>query len=509
VIAAAEGIVARIVSGSHLKYLGLTLVLAWHYCLWFAQGSFPTTFLLDDRITFAWLIALASTGLTVTVLAILLGRTRHLPQRAVFGWAVCLTGGASTAVLTMVPVSAALDYVVSAVIGGSAGLLWVMWGERYARQRAKFTITRLAPTYGVTLLIGLAWAYLMPGYLPPVLVCLLPIASGVLWQASWRHAPVQAFPPVLPARLARQGYLCIATVSLISFVTVYISYFVVAIVPWTDLWGIERSFVLGVALGAVFVLALAAAHRVSPSRSTVFRLFPWLVFLIVIACLLCALGIRLDFVAFLLALAVSSLFELLFILYMARLTLSGYIPAAVAFGLSAATIRLGIALGNGTALIYERVPGLLDHWTTPTLMVFAAILAGLLIPLVRQEYTINDLARSPQDSSEWERIVVRTAEEFRLSSREQEIMGLLGRGYSGASIAEKTCHFPPHRQQSRPTHLRQNGHPQALGTARLPEQALKGGAVDSLDSAADDPCMTLRYTGRHERGAECATAGGR
>jgi len=246
--------------------------------------------------------------------------------------------------------------------------------------------------------------------------------------------------------------VCIGTVSAISFITTAISYFVVAIVPWDDLWGIGRSFTLGVVCGAVVVLGLTLAQFVVPTRSTVFRLFPWLLIFAVISCLICVLNMRLGFVGFLLALTVASVFEVLFILYMARLTLSGYIPAAAAFGLSAATTRLGICSGNGLALTYERVPGLWDAWTYPTLLLFAAILAVLLIPLVRQEYTISDLTRGPQDASEWETIVDRTAEEYRLSSREKEIVDFLGRGYTGAAIAEKLV-ISPHTVNSHVQHI--------------------------------------------------------
>jgi len=130
-------------------------------------------------------------------------------------------------------------------------------------------------------------------------------------------------------------------------------------------------------------------------------------------------------------------FEVLLILYMARLTLGGYIPSAMAFGLSGAAISLGVFLGNAWAIVYERTPGLLDTWTVPTLLVFAAVLACMIIPLVRQEYVISDLARSPQDDSEWDRAVDQIAERFQLSAREKEIVGMLGRGYTAAAVAEK------------------------------------------------------------------------
>ncbi len=232
----------------------------------------------------------------------------------------------------------------------------------------------------------------------------------------------------------------------------FISYFVVAIVPWSDLPDVARCFTLGVAVGAVLILGVALLRFLSPTRSTVFRLFPWLLFLVIVACLLTTLDAVPNLVAFLLALAVSSVFEVLFITYMARLTLSGYLPSAAAFGLSIVAIRLGDCLGNMLALTYERTPGLLESWTAPTLLVFSAILAGLLIPLVRQEYTINDLVRTPQDTSEWEKLIERTADAFQLSARETEIVGLLGRGYSASVVAEKLV-ISPHTVNSHVQHI--------------------------------------------------------
>ncbi|MDR0285780.1 MAG: helix-turn-helix transcriptional regulator [Propionibacteriaceae bacterium] len=449
-----DRLLTRAVVGSRRKYLGLALVLAWHYCLWFVPGTFPAMYLLDDRITFGWLIALAATVLTLFGLALGLGRTRHLPRSPVAIWIVAGAAAAATAALAVgcrASVGPVVAYCASAGVGVTAGLLWAMWGDRLACQRAQFTMRRLGPTYGSTLVAGLVLASCLPGVSALVFVALLPLASGLLLHASWRQQPRANCPPILPKQAARHGIFIIATVATISFVAAFVCYFTVAIVPLDHLrWGVGRSFTLGAVTGAVMILGIALLQRLVPSHPTVFRLYPWLVFAGALACLLCVLGA--ENVAFLLALAVSSVFEILLLMYMARTTLAGYTPVVAAFAVSGGAIRLGICLGNGTAIIYERTPGLPDTWTEPTLILFVAILAAVLIPLVRQEYAINDLARNPRDDSERVTVIDHVAEQFRLSNREKEIVGLLGRGYTAAIVAEKLV-ISPHTVNTHVQHI--------------------------------------------------------
>jgi len=436
---AAPPALTRIVTGASLKYLGLATVLSWHYCLWFVPGAFPGRTAPDDLVTVGWLTTLTSTVATVTVLARILGRARHLPHTPALIWAVAGTGAAATLVVTCSdgPFAPVAIGAGSAVLGASAGCLWLMWGERYAAQRARFTVGRIAPIYGATLLTSLGLTVVLPGLAAPAFIAALPLLTGGLLHASWRLAPRHAFPPVLPRKTARHGRAGILTVCTISFVAAFIGYFTVAIIPRGDLVpGTAACFTLGIAIGGALLLGIGALQALMPSRSTVFRLFPWLVFGLVIACLLAAIGPSTDSPGFLLALAVSSVLEVLLIIYMARLTLSGYTPPTAAFALGQAAIRLGLAGGNGLALTYGRSPAFAGFWTTPTLLVFAAILAGLLIPLVRQEYAIQDLVRDPA-GSEWNQTIDQIATEFKLSSREKQIAGLLGRGYTASAIAEK------------------------------------------------------------------------
>ncbi|MDR1118749.1 MAG: hypothetical protein LBL01_05580, partial [Bifidobacteriaceae bacterium] len=283
----ADGIGQRLVTGSRSKYLGLTALLAWHYCLWFVPTSFPYTFLLEDAITFPWLAALLSAALTSLATALVLGQRRHLAAREGVTWAAAAAGAASTLALTLGTVRLPSWWPsvgVCAVMGVAAAFLWVAWGECLSRQRAKFTMNRIGATYGCLLLVSLATTYVLPGIAAPCFTAALPLASG--WLLAWhlRTYRRSACPVRLPHKLARRGLRSIVTVSAISFVASFVCYYTVAIVPWEDLWGIGGSFVRGIALGAVLMLAIVAGTAVHLRHDSVFRLFPWLMMLTVLAC---------------------------------------------------------------------------------------------------------------------------------------------------------------------------------------------------------------------------------
>ncbi|MDR1710292.1 MAG: LuxR C-terminal-related transcriptional regulator [Propionibacteriaceae bacterium] len=429
-----------VANGSRLKYLGLTLLLAWHYCLWFVPDTFPDVFLLDDRITYSWLVALACTGVVGFGCVFALGRKRHLTPSPALVWAVSAAGALASmgfvfAITLEWPWLA--DYAFSGAVGACSGLLWVMWGERLAAQRAKFTIGRIAPTYGGFLLLALVLAYVIPGWGCPVFVALLPLGSGLLLWAAGRGRAQQGYPHLLPRATAKAGTFSILIVCSISFVASLVSYFAVAIVPWETLWGgTELSFTIGIALGAAAIVGVAALVHFWPEHFTVFRMFPWLLFLNVVACALILLTVNGDGLAFMIALGVSSVFEILLMMYMGSLTLRGYTAPGVAFGLSTGSIRLGICLGNSLSLVYERVPGLYDL-AMPTTMAFLVVLAALLVPLVRQEFALNELVRPPQNTSELDTVIAHAAAEFKLSEREREIVAAIARGYTAAAVGEK------------------------------------------------------------------------
>ncbi len=426
--------------GSRSKYIGLALVLAWHDALWFVPTSFPEVFLLDDRITYAWLVTLFATAMALVVLSLMLSRQRHLPTSGWLVWTAAVVTSAGTACLTygVAVFSPLVIYAAGAVAGVGGAVLWVLWGEHHARRRSKFTMSRIGQTFALVVLVVLAIDLLLPRLLAPGFVCLLPLVSAGLLRLTGPSYAQRGYPHLLPKKTAMGGFMSILSVCAIAFVTALVCYYTVAIVPWDQLWPTtDYAFALGILAGAVFILVFAGLHHFSPSRYSVFRIFPWLVLFAVLACLLYVWGSNTHFSAFMVSLALSSAFELFLIMYMGSLMSSGHIPAAVAFGLSGGVIRMGIVIGNGLALTYERIPWAAQSLVVPTFLVLAAILTALLIPLVRQEYAILELAKPPETRADQEACHREIAAEFHLSNREEEVLLLLARGLTAAAIAQR------------------------------------------------------------------------
>lgn len=61
-----------------LKYLGFSLLMAYHYLMWFCPSSFFKTDLLAASVTVAWLWNLVGTAFFMIVTVVFLGRKHHL-----------------------------------------------------------------------------------------------------------------------------------------------------------------------------------------------------------------------------------------------------------------------------------------------------------------------------------------------------------------------------------------------------------------------------------------------
>jgi DNA-binding CsgD family transcriptional regulator len=429
------------------KYLGFTFLLAWHYCLWFVPNVFPNTFLLDDIITFSWLIDLGCAAVVLFILPQALGRERHLSNYRAVPWVSVIVAAVGTLLFVFVACELSTPlpaYLLSALLGCASALLWILWGERCALIRARFSIRHVAPTYGICFLLFLGLAYLLPAPFATIFVAILPLLSGLLLRIARNSAPKAQFPLLLPRGAAQQGMRSILTVCLISFVACVACYFLVAIVPWEDLPSTIDSFTLGVALGAVFILLIAVLGMLPSERLNIFKLFNWLLVLTTLAGVLYLASHALGFMTFNIALMVTSVFEVLLTMYFGILTLKGYVSPALAFGLAGGSIRLGIAVGNTWAIIYERLPEIVlqAHLIPATTLFFVMLLIMLLISLVRQEYYIANATSVPQTGSEIETLCGQIASEFCLSCRETDIVVLIARGYNSNAIAKKLVISP-------------------------------------------------------------------
>lgn len=428
-----------------LKYVGFALLLAWHYVLWFVPNFFFHTQLLDKSVTLSWVASLLLTAVFLFILAGLLGRKRHLSDYPIVLPAAMIAASSGTVALGFFPfhLAPAGLYLVAIIIQSvSEATLWILWGERYACVKANFTINHIGTVFGITLFLCVFVASLLPPMITAPAAALLPLASGALL-AFARKDEKRAFPVLLPRSATSSGFKNMLGVGFATLLACAACYFLSCIIPWEVLPTGEDSFTFGILGGALFILVIAGIYTLSRNRLNIFKIYPALLIAIMVGFSLFLSSMFAYFPAFIVGIGVQSLFEVLLIMYFGILTTKGYATPALTFAMAGGFVRLGLATGNSLALWYESmaVP-VTQALTPPTCLAFMCLLAVVLVPLVRMEFSIVALTAAPPTRNEVEEICAEAAAEFGLSAREAEILLLIARGHTTNSMAEKLVISP-------------------------------------------------------------------
>lgn len=440
-----EGYLTDLATRPALKYVGFALLLAWHYALWFVPHMFTQTELLDERVTISWLVNLGATVVSLLLIAFMLGRKRHLSAyRWLYVAAPALTCLATLAICLIPQVFTVpgLAYALSFFLGITESVMWILWGERYACVKANFTINHIGTVFGITLFLCVFVASLLPPMITAPAAALLPLASGALL-AFARKDEKRAFPVLLPRSATSSGFKNMLGVGFVTLLACAACYFLSCIIPWEVLPTGEDSFTFGILGGALFILVIAGIYTLSRNRLNIFKIYPALLIAIMVGFSLFLSSTFAYFPAFIVGIGVQSLFEVLLIMYFGILTTKGYATPALTFAMAGGFVRLGLAAGNSLALWYESmaVP-VTQALTPPTCLAFMCLLAVVLVPLVRMEFSIVALTAAPPTRNEVEEICAEAAAEFGLSAREAEILLLIARGHTTNSMAEKLVISP-------------------------------------------------------------------
>ncbi|HBT95369.1 MAG TPA: helix-turn-helix transcriptional regulator, partial [Coriobacteriia bacterium] len=378
------------------------------------------------------------------VIAALIGRDRHLSDYRWLYYGAPILMSLATGALLFTPFSfseTSLAYLLSIFLGIAEAVLWILWGERYACIKANYSIKHIGTVFGLTLLVTITLSMVLPAYVSSFFVMLLPLASGGLLLRAIRDGKT-VFPRLLPKRCARVGLREMVIICLISFLASIACYFLAAIIPWEVLPAGESSFSHGIIGGALLMLVISGICMVPKSHLNIFALLPWLLVIEVAGFAFFLADGNFFLPAFILAIAVSSIFEILLIMYFGILTTKGYVTPALAFSFSCGFIRAGIGGGNTLAIAYEHNPDVAAAITPETCLLFIVALMIILIPLVRQEFSIAELMSSPPKNDEVKTVCLEMAKEFGLSERECEILILISSGHTSDSIAKKLVLSP-------------------------------------------------------------------
>lgn len=338
-----------------LKYLGFSLLMAYHYLMWFCPSSFFKTDLLAASVTVAWLWNLAGTAFFMIVTVVFLGRKRHLSD---YPWVMrivtVLLIVATALLLYGAPITSStyVIYIFSFVAGGLEGLMWILWGESLTRARANFSVVHIGTTFGATVLVVMVVSLFIPADFSPLFVILLAALSGVFLYAH-KKIPT-TYPVLLPRDTIKPAFSSVLAVCSVGCFTGVACYYLVAIVPWEHFSVGEYIFVIGVVTGALLILLVSGLSVLFKAKASMFKFFPYYLVFAIVGLTLFQSHESLYPLAFVVGLSVSSLLEVSLIMYFGTLMRRGFFAPALAVTFSVASIRIGIALGNCLGLFYER-----------------------------------------------------------------------------------------------------------------------------------------------------------
>lgn len=439
-----------------LHYLGISFVLAWYYCFWFAPDTFTTAAIIDSLVTSSWLSALAVSGVAFLVAPLVL-RNVHLYEHPHIMSIVAAVSSVATIAFGMLPIAINNPLIAHSVFplifGVCSSLMWVAWGELHARRKSNFALHKFALAFGAVMLPSIIIAMLLPHYVVDVFVGLMPIASAVVYARENKRVADAELPTLLPKATRTKTRTATAVISLAIFMTCVACYFNIAIIPNDNLLPDGYSYTVGIAGSAVVCLLIALAQRISSKEFAAYRILPWLVVTCAIALAIFANNDeRFYNLSFVISVALAGTLEVFLIAYFGSLAAKGHLSPVFAFSISSAVVRLGFFVGDVWAIVYERNLSLAEQFTQPTTLLLGCAIVVILVLLMRQEMTILQLTQAPAKTSEIEEVCDAAIEEFSLSKREGEILKLIARGYTIDNVSKKLV-ISPYTTQTHVRHI--------------------------------------------------------
>ena len=416
---------------SKIRYLGLGLLLAWVYCTWFSVGIFPAG---DEAAHTTLRDSLAFSAIGLVALVFRRNKEKPLGPSAILCAAIIVT---ATTFAFFVFDNPAVLLVASALGGLASALLWVGWGEIFCRIDPTITESCI-PSSLLAFVVASLVVYLLPAPVSGILSALFPLLSCVMLllcnstqpEDFSFQTPREPFSSVFPSlvKLALCSMVCsIATGFVTTSVTPEITLF--------DASGYLPAYIAGgVVAGAVSLFTIHHASRLDFSS-----LYEWAIPLIVASLCCYAMDSEvLNTIALVLACSAALYAEVLFLVIFARITAIGFCLPSETFGIFRAAAQLGFML-SGILSMWVVASGIQHLPICLVLICISVVMLPLFMHLQRrfeaapiQEESKSALpahnTSTPQD--EETDAISRIVADFKLSAREAEVLGYLGKGRS-------------------------------------------------------------------------------
>ena len=379
------------------RWLGWGFLLAWVFCV-FYSGSMDglSAFVNAQAEGFAqkMLVGALPVGSAVVSLGIIAGVEKRFGSPAENR---ALAAGAPIAVAVATPVllspihapllSQALFALAAVVTGAGSAIMWVLWGQLYARLPQDATESH-APASAVCAAVLTLVTLILPPTASIALASLFPLASGVLFLKAWPdaearslsdHSTLPASP--LPAKdvfgsMGKAGFGIFAACAFVSIEGQF----------WNATTATIGQIAGIFAASALFMLAVSASATAGPRRVSLAFAYRWMCPLMVagFAALILFDAQTGPLIAAAVAIASRFAFCVITQMYFASLASRGAATAVQAYSIGWLFVHVGDLVG---VLVAEPLREALGSGEM-TLSGIAAVLVVLLVAAVM--FALND-----------------------------------------------------------------------------------------------------------------------
>lgn len=455
-----------------LRRFGWAFLLAWVFCVFYTgvvDGYIGRNQVLTSQLDVVGHIFVGGLPVFMSVLMLVLVvcAEKHLGSPAEHKniiWLAPLLTAISTPMLfwsfSDITPMFAMFITGSLLTGIGSGLMWVMWGEYYAKvsqEDAEF----LAPISSIVAAVLVLTLSSMSGWVSLAMVTSFPLLSGLCFFLSWRDVQkgigaeriheadrhriddARAIAKSSPVQTLRDmGRIGMGILVACLFVCLQGSF-------WMDSDSGSSAFQIVVLVSIAFTVAVAFAATGGPRRISISALYRWMCPALVLGFVAViifgsALG---GFLAYTVSIAARFAFCLITQLYFAQYAAAGRATAVQSFGLAWIFVHLGDFLG---VLLFNLVDEglLLDSFTLDqvcALSIGVLVIVTMFVLSDKKSFAAEDLVGKralskqageanenfqEQETDDLQMRVLEIAEENGLTPREVEVFDLLVRGRS-------------------------------------------------------------------------------
>lgn len=417
---------------------GLGFFWAWCYCLWFVPNLYSGTDVVSPGQNYSWLIVLGSAAVIQFLVPACL-KTRRLSKYPLLDIVIPLITCIGTVCIELTSSVLPFEwlyYLGAIASGASSAFLWHLWGDYFAGTRND-NAESIALGFGIIVLLSIVATTLLPSVLSNIYVAATPLASGAILIAMKRKTAKENYPALLPKASRKTSRSAIVKICLIAFVVCTICTYTWSSIPLESLPLGNDIMSLGVVVGALFMIAAALPKVLFGESMPTAKILSWMIFLAAVAiALYLTRNEELASAAYIASLASSVVLDVLLATYFVALIVKGYVASSTAFGYSEGFICAGMLCGNILRNSLDASGLVSTEGTRDISLLLLCVLIALLILLNEQRQSIHEIMTAAPIASDVERNCNAIAEEFALSTREFEILVLIGQGHTPQSIAK-------------------------------------------------------------------------